>query len=65
VVSIHNDFCCAVQILRPGVIPETLPGAKHVVFRSARHGVEIGKSKEPFVIVRDHRHDLGLLEHKL
>ena len=65
VVSIHNDSCCAVEILRSGVIPETLPGAKDLVFRGARQNGEIGKSKEPFAIVRDHRDDLGLMEHKL
>jgi len=65
VISIHNDACCAVEISRPGVIPETLPGMKHLIFRSARQNGEIGKSTEPFAIVRDHRHDLGLMEHKL
>jgi ribonuclease HIII len=64
-MSIHNDTCCAVEISRPGVIPETLPGAKHVVFRSACQSDEIGKPQQPLVIVRDHRHNLGLLEHKL
>ena len=42
-VSIHNDSCCAVEISRPGVIAETLPGAEHIVFRSACQGGEIGK----------------------
>ena len=64
-VSIHNDSCCAVEISRPGVIAETLPGAKHIVFRSACQSGEIGKPQKPLVIIRDYRHDLGLLEHKL
>lgn len=64
-ISIHNHSCRAVEISRPGVISETLPGAKHIVFRSACQSGEIGKPQQPIVIVRDHRHDLGLLEHKL
>ena len=64
VVSIHNDYCYAVEISRTGVIPETLPGAKDFVFGSARQSGEIGKSQEPLVIVGDHRRDLGLLEHE-
>ncbi len=35
------------------------------LFRSACQSGEIGKPQQPLVIVRDHRHDLGLLEHKL
>ena len=64
-MSIHNDSCCEVEISRPGVISEALPGAKHIVFRSACQSGEIGKPQQPFVMVRDHCHDLGLLEHKL
>jgi hypothetical protein len=34
-MSIHNRFCCGVEIARAFVIAETLPTAKHIIFRSA------------------------------
>ena len=47
------------------VIAETLPAVEHFVLRSARHGSEVRKSAKPFIIIRDHRGDLSLLEHEL
>jgi hypothetical protein len=35
-MSIHNRFCCGVEISRASVIAEALPRAKHLIFRSAR-----------------------------
>ena len=35
-MSIHNRFCCGVEISRARVIAEALPRAKHLIFRSAR-----------------------------
>ena len=64
-VSIHNRSRCAVEISRASVIAESLPRAKHVVFRSASQCGEIRKPAKPFVIIRDYGGDLGLLEHDL
>jgi hypothetical protein len=64
-MSIHNRFCCGVEISRASVIAEALPHAKHLIFRGARQGAKIGKSAEPLVIIRDHGGDLSLLEHEL
>ena len=64
-MSIHNRFCCGVEISRTSVIAEALPRAKHLILRSARKRGEIGKSAEPLVIIRNHGGDLRLLEHEL
>jgi len=47
------------------VIAETLPAVENIVLRSARDGSEVRKSAKPFIIIRDHGGDLGLLEHEL
>src|SRR6476620_12800866 len=64
-MSIHNGFCCGVEISRASVIAEALPRAKHLIFRSARQRGEIGKSAQPLVIIRDDGGDLRLLKHEL
>jgi hypothetical protein len=65
IVSIHNGFGCRVEISRASVIAEALPRAEHLIYRSARQRVEIGKPAQPLVIVRYDCGDLGLLEHEL
>ena len=64
-MSIHNRFCCGAEISRASVVAEALPRAKHLIFRSARQGGEIGKRAQPLVIIRDDGGDLRLLEHEL
>ena len=64
-MSIHNCFCCGVEISRASVIAEALPCAKHLAFRSPCKRGEIGKRAEPLVIIRDDGGDLRLLEHEL
>ena len=53
------------EISRASVVTEALPCQKHLVFRCARQGGEIGKPPEPLAIIRDDGGDLGLLEHDL
>jgi hypothetical protein len=42
-----------------------LPAVENVVLRSARDRSKVRKSAKPFIIIRDHRGDLGLLKHEL
>jgi hypothetical protein len=35
-MSIHNRFCCGMEISRASVIAEALPRTKHLIFLSAR-----------------------------
>ena len=64
-MSIHDRFCCGMEISRTSVIAKALPRAKHLIFRSACQRGEIGKRAEPLVIIRDDGGDLRLLEHEL
>src|SRR3954463_6054707 len=54
-----------VEIACAGVVAESLPGMEDVVFRRDGEGGEIREAPEPLIIIRDHRRDLGLLEHEL
>jgi hypothetical protein len=47
------------------IVAEPLPGVEDFVLRSARNRSEIGKSAEPFIIIRDHGGHLSLLKHEL
>jgi hypothetical protein len=64
-ISSHNGFGRGVEISRASVIAEALPHSKHVIFRSACQGSEIGKRAEPLVIIGDYGGDLRLLQHEL
>ena len=64
-MSIHDRFCCGVEISRASVIAEALPCPKHLIFRSARKGWEIRKCVQPLVVIRYDGSDLRLLEHEL
>jgi hypothetical protein len=63
-MSIHNRFCCGMEISCASVVSKALPRPKHLVFASPCKRGEIGKPVEPFVIIRDHGGDLRLLEHE-
>ena len=52
------------QIARPGVVAETLPGVQHIRFPGARERGEIRETLEPALIIRKNGRDLGLLEHE-
>jgi hypothetical protein len=65
VMSIHNRFCCGVEISRASVVAKALPCPKHLVFGSPCERGEIGKPAEPPVIIWDYGSDLRLLEHEL
>jgi hypothetical protein len=64
-VSILHNLGGGMKIPGAVVIAEALPGVENIVLRSAREGSEVRKSAKPFIIIRDHRGDLSLLEHEL
>lgn len=53
------------QISRARIIAEALPRMKDVIFGSRRESRDSGKPPEPFIIIRDHAGNLGLLKHDL
>jgi hypothetical protein len=64
-VSILHNLGGGMKIPGAVVIAEALPGVENIVLRSARDRSELRKSAKPFIIIRDHRGDLGLLKHEL
>ena len=56
---------CGPQISRARIVAEPLPGVENVIFRSRGKCCDVGKPPQPFIIIRDHGGDLGLLEHDL
>ena len=64
-VPILHNLGRGMEIASAIVIAEPLPGVQDIILRGARKRTEIGESTEPFIIMRDHGGDLGLLEHEL
>ena len=55
----------AVEIPRPGVVAEPLPGVEHIRLAGRGERLEAGETGEPALEVGDDRGDLRLLEHEL
>jgi len=51
------------KVACPGVIAESLPGVKNIVFCRARQYREGRESSKPVLIIRQHSYDLRLLQH--
>lgn len=64
-VSLLHDFGSGVEISRAGVVAESFPCTKNIVFRDAGQDGKIRKLVEPFIIIRKHGGDLRLVEHQL
>jgi len=64
-VSILHNLRGGMKIPGAVVIAKALPAVENVVLRSARDRSKVRKSAKPFIIIRDHRGDLGLLKHEL
>ena len=64
-VSILHNLGGGMKIPGAVVVAEALPGVENIVLRSARDRSEVRKSAKPFIIIRDHGGDLGLLKHEL
>src|SRR5260221_6270341 len=54
----------AMQVASACVVAEALPGVEHVGLTCFRERGEIWKALQPAVVIIDHGHDLGLLEHE-
>src|SRR4029453_8338726 len=64
-VSFLHNLGGGMKISGAVVIAEALPGVEDIVLRSARNGSEARIAAKPFIIIRDHGGDLGLLKHEL
>ena len=64
-VSILHNLGGGMKIPGAVVIAEALPGVENIVLRSACDRSKVRKSAKPFIIMRDHGGDLGLLKHEL
>jgi len=62
---LHNSNRRRAQISRARIIAESLPGMKDVILRSRGKSSDGGKPPQPFIIIRNHSDDLGLLKHDL
>ena len=61
---LHNGQCGRPEISRTGIIAEPLPGMENVVLRGRGESGNGGEAAQPFIIIRNDRRDLGLLEHE-
>jgi len=64
-VLLHYDDGSGLQISSAGVVAESLPGVKDVVFGSGGEGGEIREAAEPFIVIRNDGRNLSLLKHEL
>ena len=56
--------CSRAKIPGARVIAESLPGVQDFLLGRFCEGGEIRKTPNPLIIIRDHRRDLGLLQHE-
>src|SRR2546423_626470 len=62
---LHNSDRRRAQISRARIVAEPLPRAENVTFRGRGKSNCVGKTAEPFIIIRDDGGDLSLLKHDL
>ena len=63
-ILLDDDLRGGVEVTRPGIIPESLPGVENFAFGGSGEGGKVREPLHPHLIVGDDRGDLRLLEHE-
>jgi hypothetical protein len=61
----HDHARSPLQVSRARVVAETRPQTEQRVGLGAGEALDVGKARQEALVVRDHRVDAGLLEHRL